>query len=109
MEDRGVVYCTAIRDGSSDEWEFLWNYYVNHIECLSEKETILAGLSCSRDVATLHKYMWFCVSLKSIQRYETLVIFAALSKNVNAHRSIMLFLTSNWKTIKQGLVKSFYP
>ncbi|CAH8821349.1 unnamed protein product [Trichobilharzia szidati] len=53
---KSAVYCTAIRFGGQAEWKFLRNQYnVNETEDV-EKENILTGLSCSRDIWTMKLY-----------------------------------------------------
>ncbi|CAH8834822.1 unnamed protein product [Trichobilharzia szidati] len=50
---KSAVYCTAIRFGGQAEWKFLRSQYsVNETDDV-EKENILTGLSCSRDIWTM--------------------------------------------------------
>ncbi|KAJ9573937.1 hypothetical protein L9F63_008679, partial [Diploptera punctata] len=45
---RSVVYCTALRSGGKDEWDFLWDIYVNS-RIAAEKVVILSALGCTED------------------------------------------------------------
>lgn len=50
---RAAVYCTAIREGSQDTWEFLWEEY-RSTNFASEKKIILDALGCSSDKERLN-------------------------------------------------------
>lgn len=41
-----AIYCTAIREGSEDEWEFLWNK-LNKENVFDERRLLLRGLGCT--------------------------------------------------------------
>lgn len=43
---KGVVYCTAIREGANQEWYFAYNRYLETTSA-SEKELILDALGCT--------------------------------------------------------------
>jgi len=53
---RVPVYCTAIREGSADDFNFLWNKYVNS-NVAHEQVTILQALGCAMSVPELEKYL----------------------------------------------------
>lgn len=50
---RAAVYCTAIREGNQEKWEFLWEKY-RSANFASEKKIILDALGCSSDKETLN-------------------------------------------------------
>lgn len=56
----GAVYCTSIRKGDQNDWNFLWNIFRSS-KYASQKLAILNGLGCSRNTTILQKY-----SLKKI-------------------------------------------
>lgn len=43
---KGIVYCTALREGSFQEWYFAYNRYLETTSA-SEKELILDALGCT--------------------------------------------------------------
>lgn len=51
-----VVYTTAIKEGTKEDWDFLWNQYES-TNVVSEKVEILNALSCSQDSETLNQYL----------------------------------------------------
>ncbi|XP_016952748.1 aminopeptidase N [Drosophila biarmipes] len=53
---RSTVYCSVIKYGTDEEWDFLWSRYKNS-NVGSEKQTILSSLGCSREVWILQHYL----------------------------------------------------
>ncbi|XP_043466933.1 aminopeptidase N-like [Leptopilina heterotoma] len=51
-----VVYATAIKKGSADNWQFLWNKY-NETNIVSEQMEIFNALSCSPNSEILDKHL----------------------------------------------------
>ncbi|KAF3426305.1 LOW QUALITY PROTEIN: hypothetical protein E2986_13349 [Frieseomelitta varia] len=51
-----AIYCTAIRDGDLNDWNFLWEQYLK-TNFASEKKIILDALGCSKDEKILHDYI----------------------------------------------------
>lgn len=48
------MYCTAIKVGGQEEWDFAWERYKNS-NVGSEKELLLQALGCSREVWILSR------------------------------------------------------
>ncbi|XP_039306626.1 uncharacterized protein LOC105193936 [Solenopsis invicta] len=61
---RSAVYCTAIREGSTDDWNFLWNQYLK-VNFASEKKIITTALGCSTNDTVLRNYLE-----KAIKQYN---------------------------------------
>lgn len=78
---RAVAYCTAIRHGTKDDWEFLWNKYI--ISNSGHEQTdIMQALGCTKDPALRERYM--LNALKSFQesrirRQDSNSVFTAVS------------------------------
>lgn len=53
---RGVVYRTAIKHGSDEDWDFLWTRY-QKANVATEKQIILDSLGCSQEVWVLQRYL----------------------------------------------------
>eukprot|EP00099_Drosophila_melanogaster_P013686 NP_001350853.1 uncharacterized protein Dmel_CG11951 [Drosophila melanogaster] len=53
---RGVVYCTAIKHGCDEDWDFLWTRY-QKANVATEKQIILDSLGCSQEVWVLQRYL----------------------------------------------------
>jgi aminopeptidase N len=52
---KNVVYCTAIRVGGQEEWDFAWQRY-RKTNVGSEKDILLGALGCSREIWILSRY-----------------------------------------------------
>ncbi|CAF3216242.1 unnamed protein product [Rotaria sp. Silwood2] len=52
---RSIVYCIAIREGSHEEFQFLWNR-LEHEQLATETISLLYGLSCTKDRS---ETVWF--------------------------------------------------
>lgn len=45
---KSLVYCTAVRVGGQDHWDFTWERYLK-ATVSSEKELLLSALGCTRE------------------------------------------------------------
>ncbi|KYN33599.1 Aminopeptidase N [Trachymyrmex septentrionalis] len=61
---RPAVYCTAIKKGSTDDWEFLWTQYLQ-TNLQTEKKIIINALGCSTNKTVLQNYLG-----KAIEKYD---------------------------------------
>jgi len=77
---RNTVYCTLIRLGSDEDWEFLWTRYKNS-NVAAEKRTILTALGCSREVWLLQRYLELIFDPKEeIRKQDSKWAFQAVAK-----------------------------
>ena len=49
-----MVYCTAIREGGEEEWEFAWGRY-QAANVASEKSRLLSALGCTGEIWMLSR------------------------------------------------------
>lgn len=56
MNIRASVYCTGIREGGIDEWEFLWEKFTT-TNVAAEQVLILNSLGCSKDETIIKGYL----------------------------------------------------
>ncbi|XP_069966544.1 aminopeptidase N isoform X1 [Bactrocera oleae] len=76
---RSVIYCTSIRHGNEDDWQFLWARYKNS-NVAAEKRTIISALGCSREIWILQRYLeWAFDSNKHIRRQDSTFAFGAVA------------------------------
>lgn len=66
---RRTVYCSTVRHGSDEDWEFLWTRYQKS-NVASEKRTILSSLGCTREVWLLQRYLELSFDPKEIIRKQ---------------------------------------
>ncbi|XP_037727925.1 aminopeptidase N-like [Drosophila subpulchrella] len=77
---RHTVYCTLIRLGSDEDWEFLWTRYKNS-NVAAEKRTILTALGCSKEVWLLQRYLELIFDPKEeIRKQDSKWAFQAVAK-----------------------------
>ncbi|XP_011870129.1 PREDICTED: uncharacterized protein LOC105563274 [Vollenhovia emeryi] len=80
---RPAVYCTAIREGSTDDWEFLWNQYLK-TNFVSQKKIIISTLGCSINETVLQNYLGRAIekydpaSYTAIRRQDVSAVFASV-------------------------------
>ncbi|XP_053969911.1 aminopeptidase Ey-like isoform X2 [Anastrepha ludens] len=88
---RSVIYCTSIRHGNEDDWQFLWARYKNS-NVAAEKRTIISALGCSREIWILQRYLeWAFDSEKHIRRQDSTFAFGAV-----AHGEVGFHLARNY-------------
>ncbi|XP_050293862.1 aminopeptidase Ey-like [Anthonomus grandis grandis] len=100
---REVVYCTAIRDGGQDEWDFAWNRYLN-TNVASDKEILLNALSCSKEIWILSRFLeWSITDNSAIRKHDTARVFASIAENPVGRDLAYKFLKVNWSRIREYL------
>ena len=52
VNKRSMLYCTAVREGSHDLWEFFYNKYMTETDD-AEKSRLMSALGCSKDPTIL--------------------------------------------------------
>lgn len=98
--ERAVVYCTAIKYGTDDVWDFVWNRYMN-ANVSSEKELLLDALACSREPWILSRFLDRTLTENSGVRKQDLIrVFVTVSNNPIGIPITYTFLRSNWDRIK---------
>jgi aminopeptidase N len=79
---RPAVYCTAIKRGTTDDWEFLWNKYLE-ANLASEKKIIINALGCSTNKTILQTYLERAIKMydpvnAAIRRQDVSAVFASV-------------------------------
>lgn len=98
--ERAVVYCTAIKYGTDNVWDFVWDRYMN-ANVSSEKELLLDSLACSREPWILARLLDRTITENSGVRKQDLIrVFVTVSNNPIGIPITYTFLRSNWERIK---------
>lgn len=98
--ERAVAYCTAIKYGTDDAWDFAWDRYMN-ANVSSEKELLLDALSCSREPWILARFLERTLTENSGVRKQDLIrVFVTVSNNPNGIPVTYAFLRSNWERLR---------
>jgi aminopeptidase N len=95
-----LVYCTAIKHGSQEEWDFAWERYLN-TTMSSEKELLLSALGCSREHWILNRYLNLSLTHDGIRKQDTFRVFSAVASNVWGQPVAFNFIRENWKQLRQ--------
>lgn len=98
--DRSVVYCTAIKYGTDDTWEFAWNRYIN-ANVSSEKELLLDAMACSREPWILTRYLERSSTENSgIRKQDLIRVFITVSSHEIGVPVTRNFVRLNWDRLK---------
>ncbi|XP_017772734.1 PREDICTED: aminopeptidase N-like [Nicrophorus vespilloides] len=101
------VYCSAIRMGGEDEWNFAWERYLN-TNVGTERETILAALACTEEVWLLNRFLSRAVTEGSgIRKQDAPSVLTAVGGNVIGQGLTYRFMTNNFAKIKKYMGSSF--
>uniref|UniRef100_A0A0C9QRU9 Aminopeptidase N n=1 Tax=Fopius arisanus TaxID=64838 RepID=A0A0C9QRU9_9HYME len=66
---RNTIYCTAIKHGTTDHWNFLWDKY-HTAPLATEKIQILTALGCSENKVLLRKLLMSAITEDSGIRFQ---------------------------------------
>ncbi|XP_076637043.1 uncharacterized protein LOC143349583 [Colletes latitarsis] len=77
---RETAYCTAIKHGSQDDWEFLWKEY-SKSNSATEQSVILQALGCTQDNTIRERYLLYALQsfeISRIRRQDSTAVFSAV-------------------------------
>uniref|UniRef100_A0AAR5P193 ERAP1-like C-terminal domain-containing protein n=4 Tax=Dendroctonus ponderosae TaxID=77166 RepID=A0AAR5P193_DENPD len=77
---RSAVYCTALKNGGENEWNFLWNKY-QQSNVATERNSLLNVLGCTREIWLLSRYLEWSLDDTKIRRQDTSTVFGAVAGN----------------------------
>ncbi|GLV41002.1 uncharacterized protein CBL_04526 [Carabus blaptoides fortunei] len=94
---KSVVYCTAIRHGTKEDWNHLWEMYETS-NVNAEQVTILSALGCAKDEDQLKGYLE--KSITSIRKQDAASVFSAVYTGNSVGVLVAFdFLKENYKKI----------
>ncbi|KAK2145083.1 hypothetical protein LSH36_704g02028 [Paralvinella palmiformis] len=104
-DQRSIVFCNAIREGSQIEWDFLYQYY-KHTTLAAEALSILHALACSNEPWILNrrvsiKYLHFALDVDKIRRQDGVAVMMNVARNAVGNQLTWNFFRQNWPTIKE--------
>ena len=92
---RANVYCTAVRHGNREDW----NYLLEHLKAGDlpdyEKANILYGLSCAREAWQIQYYLNYVIGIEK----ELATHIKDALVNPNGHWIAWNFVKENWEVI----------
>lgn len=93
---RPWVYCTGLRHGNAEDFNFFWNRYLQE-DLSNEKVVMLQSAGCTTDTASLERFLDVLASGSDDirpQDYSTAISSAVTSNEVNTMRAFS-WLTRN--------------
>ncbi|KAL7866780.1 hypothetical protein AOLI_G00145940 [Acnodon oligacanthus] len=104
---KATVYCNAIAAGGVEEWEFGWNMYKSSSSA-GEAEKLLYGLSCSKDLSLLSRYLKYTLDVNIIRKQDATSAILYVANNKHGHLLAWFFIRDNWgHIIYEGGLLSF--
>ncbi|CAF1185611.1 unnamed protein product, partial [Didymodactylos carnosus] len=92
---RRVVYCTAIRLGSRNEFQFLLNQFQLSNDPL-EKARIQLALTCTRDIELLRHLLNIHLNENVVRRQDALSGIRSICRNYVAETECWSFIQKRW-------------
>nr|AAD31183.1 aminopeptidase N 1 [Lymantria dispar] len=82
VDNRNWVYCSGLRQGGVDEFNYLWNRFLTH-NVYTEKILLLQNLGCTANAASLNTFLTNIVSENFVVRPQdyTTALNSAVSGN----------------------------
>uniref|UniRef100_T1DNX8 Aminopeptidase n=1 Tax=Crotalus horridus TaxID=35024 RepID=T1DNX8_CROHD len=104
---RSAVYCSAIRAGSLEDWDFAWEMF-RRAPVISEADKLRAALTCSQTPWILQRYLQYTLDPSKIRRQDAISTINSIAGNVVGQSLAWDFLRMNWKTLFQQFGRSSF-
>lgn len=99
-ETLSIRYCTAVRHGDSQDWDFLWRRYLNERTHVRERLSVLSGLGCSENPELLSRYLDWAIRDEDIQNQDVIRVFESVISNLLGQKIVRDYLEKNWEFLK---------
>ncbi|XP_042331729.1 aminopeptidase N [Sceloporus undulatus] len=94
---RSSIYCSAIRTGGEEAWDFAWQMFRN-ATVVSEADKLRSALACSLEPWILQRYLQYSLS-DMIRRQDATSTINSIAGNVVGQSLVWDFVRANWKTL----------
>ncbi|KAL0882636.1 hypothetical protein ABMA27_001071 [Loxostege sticticalis] len=110
VDSRNWVYCNALRQGTEEDFEFLWNRYLYH-NVYSEKILLLTVLGCTPFETSLNKLLDAIVEENFIIRPQdyTSAFSTIVSGNEGNTQIVFRYIQRNLEAIGKAFGSHFTP
>ena len=96
-----TVWCTAIRLGGQDEWDYAWSHSIRSADW-TNRQAVLASLACSRRTQNLKKLLTRIFHPDDgLVPAEAGSVLRRMAGNPIGRRLLGHFLFANWDRLKK--------
>lgn len=99
-DQRAVVYCNAVRSGTAEDFNFLYDRYKTE-DISAEQLNLLAGMACTKDQTLVTKYLDYIIKTDDIRPQDrAAAINNLLNSNPEGPNYLYTYITANhaaWK------------
>ncbi|KAK3095167.1 hypothetical protein FSP39_010973 [Pinctada imbricata] len=104
---RSTVYCTAIRNGGVEEWDFAYQMYkISNLA--SEKSRLMSSLACSRETWILSRYLQYALTPEEIRKQDATNVIVHISRNPVGRSLAWDFVRANWNKLLKDFGEVLY-
>ncbi|VDI36331.1 Hypothetical predicted protein [Mytilus galloprovincialis] len=104
---RYIIYCTAIRTGGEEEWNFAYRQYKQSTTA-SETDNLLRSLACSEVPWILQRYLQYAITPEEIRKQETGSILVNVASNKIGRSIAWNFVQSKWDYIHDDYLAGYW-
>merc|ERR1711971_1023922 len=99
VDMKSTVYCQAIRNGDEQEWDFAWERY-KASNVATEKRSLLGGLSCTKEVWLLNKFLNMSLTEGSgIRKADGRSVISRIAINLVGRDLAFDFIRDKWDRV----------
>merc|ERR1719219_1280145 len=99
VDMKSTIYCQAVRNGAEDEWDFAWERY-QASNVATEKRALLGGMSCSKEIWLLNRYLNKSLTEGSgIRKADGRSVISRVAINLNGRDLAFDFIRDKWARV----------
>merc|ERR1719266_118738 len=99
VDMKSTIYCQAVRNGDEDEWDFAWERYLKS-NVATEKRSLLGGLSCTKEIWLLNRYLNKSLTEGSgIRKADGRSVISRVAINLNGRDLAFDFIRDKWDRV----------
>uniref|UniRef100_H2Y901 Aminopeptidase n=1 Tax=Ciona savignyi TaxID=51511 RepID=H2Y901_CIOSA len=95
---RDAVYCQAVANGGSDEWDFIWGRYQTEGDS-HEKSALQSALACTKQLWIIQRYLEYTLDSTLVRNQDAYSVYVGLCGNDYARDLTWDFLRREWDYI----------
>ncbi|KAL5020481.1 hypothetical protein ScPMuIL_003373, partial [Solemya velum] len=100
---RYTVYCTAIRTGGLEEWDFAYEQHRTS-NLASEQYRLRSAMACSEKVWILSRYLKRSLMPDEIRLQDAIGVIVGIANNPVGRALVWDFIRAHWKKIREEFI-----